>query len=77
MRDKGFQLCHTFFQFEVNVRAGVALGIVGAGGLGHMFDFNLDWRQFSAASTYLWAMILLTVLIDRVSRRLQMRRLRC
>lgn len=68
---------YTFFQFEVNVRAGIALGLVGAGGLGHMFDFNLDWREYSTASSFLWAMVLLTVLIDRVSRRLQMRRLKC
>ncbi|MCR9247258.1 MAG: ABC transporter permease subunit [bacterium] len=68
---------YAFFQFEVNVRAGIALGIVGAGGLGHMFDFNLDWREYSTASSFLWAMVLLTVGIDRLSRWLQLRRLRC
>jgi phosphonate transport system permease protein len=68
---------YTFFQFEVNVRTGVALGLVGAGGLGHLFDINLDWRRFAAASSYLWAMVLLTALIDRCSRRLRLRRQRC
>ncbi|MCA8951865.1 MAG: ABC transporter permease subunit, partial [Planctomycetes bacterium] len=68
---------YVFFQFEVNVRAGVALGMVGAGGLGHAFAFSLDWRDYPTASTLLWAMVLLTVLIDRTSRRLQLRRREC
>ncbi|MBZ0153845.1 MAG: ABC transporter permease, partial [Planctomycetes bacterium] len=68
---------YTFFQFEVNVRLGVALGLVGAGGLGDRFDSNLKFRQFDTASTYLWAMVLLTVAIDRASRWLQLRRNRC
>lgn len=68
---------YLFFQFEVNLRIGVALGVVGAGGLGHAFKFNLDWRQHGAAAAFLWAMILLTVAVDRLSRRLQLRRGRC
>lgn len=68
---------YAFFQFEVNMRIGVALGVVGAGGLGHYFKLNLDWRQHGAAATFLWAMILLTVLVDRLSRALQVRRRRC
>ncbi|MCA8964572.1 MAG: ABC transporter permease subunit [Planctomycetes bacterium] len=68
---------YVFFQFEVNMRVGIALGIVGAGGLGERFKTNLSFLQFGAASSYLWAMILLTVVIDRTSRRLQMRRMKC
>lgn len=68
---------YAFFQFEVNVRIGVVLGWVGAGGLGDKFDSNRQWMRLHDASTYLWAMILLTVLIDRTSRWLQLRRLRC
>jgi phosphonate transport system permease protein len=68
---------YTFFQFEVNVRLGIALGVVGAGGLGHMFKLNLDWRHHGAAATYLWAMIALTLAIDRLSRWLQLARNRC
>jgi hypothetical protein len=33
--------------------------------------------RFDAAATFLWTMVLLTIVIDRVSRRMQMRRLRC
>lgn len=65
------------FQFEVNVRAGVALGIVGAGGLGALFARNLEFRQFPRAAAFLWGVVVLTVAIDRVGRWLQVRRLRC
>jgi phosphonate transport system permease protein len=68
---------YAFFQFEVNVRIGVLLGAVGAGGLGDKFDSNLQLREFAWASTFLWAMVLLTVCIDRVSRFLLLRRLKC
>ncbi|MBL9076514.1 MAG: ABC transporter permease subunit [Planctomycetes bacterium] len=68
---------YTFFQFEVNVRIGITLGLVGAGGLGDRFDSNLKFREFAVASTYLCAMVLLTVAIDRTSRWLQLRRQRC
>ena len=68
---------YAFFQFEVNVRAGVALGLVGAGGLGHLFQFNLEFRQHGRAAALLWGMVLLTVAIDRTSRWLHVRRLRC
>ncbi|MBK8096399.1 MAG: ABC transporter permease subunit [Planctomycetes bacterium] len=68
---------YAFFQFEVNVRIGVVLGTVGAGGLGDKFQSNLLFREFARASTYLWAMVLLTIAIDRLSRRLLLRRLKC
>ena len=68
---------YAFFQFEVNVRMGIVLGMVGAGGLGDAFDGNLRFDRLERACTFLWAMVALTVLVDRVSRRLQLRRLRC
>lgn len=68
---------YLFFQFEVNLRAGVALGIVGAGGLGMFFKNNLAFRHHADAAAFLWGMVLLTVAVDRLSRWLQLRRLRC
>ena len=56
---------------------GVVLGWVGAGGLGDKFDSNLKWVQLPQAATYLWAMVALTVVIDRTARRLQLQRRRC
>jgi phosphonate transport system permease protein len=68
---------YLFFQFEVNVRAGIALGLVGAGGLGHYFRANLDWRRHDVAATFLLTMVLLTVVIDRTARLLRLDRRRC
>lgn len=68
---------YAFFQFEVNMRMGIVLGMVGAGGLGEAFDGNLRFDRIERACTFLWAMVLLTVLIDRCSRWLQLRRNRC
>ena len=67
-------MTYTFFQFESNVRAAVVLGLIGVGGLGFQFNFNFEWFRFERASTYLIVMILLTVLIDRGSRLLNISR---
>lgn len=67
-------LTYSFFQFESNVRTGIVLGIVGVGGLGFYFSFNFDWFRYERAGTYLLVMILLTVVIDRISRALKLSR---
>ena len=61
---------YTMFQFEVNVRMGIVLGIIGVGGIGDKFDSSLKYLEFHRAGTFLLFMVLLTVVIDRVSRRL-------
>lgn len=69
---------YAFFQFESNVRIGIVLGMVGAGGLGDAFETAIKtFGDLPAASTFLWTMVLLTIAIDRTSRRLQLRRTRC
>lgn len=67
-------MTYAFFQFESNVRAAVVLGLIGVGGLGFQFNFNFEWFRFERAGTYLIVMILLTVIIDRSSRLLQISR---
>ena len=62
---------YALFQFESNVRAGVVLGIVGVGGIGYLFNSSIDARRMGEASTFLLTIVLLTVAIDRISRRLQ------
>ena len=53
------------------MRAGVVLGIVGVGGIGYLFNSSIDARRMGEASTFLLMIVLLTVAIDRISRRLQ------
>lgn len=67
-------MTYAFFQFESNVRAAVVLGLIGVGGLGFQFNFNFEWFRFERAGTYLIVMILLTVLIDRSVRMLNLSR---
>lgn len=67
-------MTYSFFQFENNVRTAVVLGLVGVGGLGFYFSFNFEWFRFEKASTYLLMIIALTILIDRISRWLQLSR---
>lgn len=67
-------MTYSFFQFESNVRAAVVLGLIGVGGLGFQFNFNFEWFRFERAGTYLIVMILLTVLIDRSVRMLNLSR---
>lgn len=58
----------SIFQFESNVRSGIVLGVIGIGGIGDAFDSSFKFWSLHRASTFLIAMILLTVLIDRFSR---------
>ncbi|WP_017525163.1 PhnE/PtxC family ABC transporter permease [Pusillimonas noertemannii] len=67
-------MTYAFFQFESNVRAAVVLGLIGVGGLGFQFNFNFEWFRFERASTYLIVMVLLTVLIDRSVRLMNLSR---
>lgn len=62
---------YALFQFESNVRTGVVLGIVGVGGIGYLFRTSLSHGAMGRAATFLLATVLLTVAIDRLSRRIQ------
>ena len=55
---------------------GVVLGIVGVGGIGYLFRSSLANGAMGRASTFLLTIVLVTVAIDRLSRRLQ-RGVRC
>ncbi|TAJ22003.1 MAG: ABC transporter permease subunit [Planctomycetota bacterium] len=59
---------YAFFQLESNVRTGVLLGILGLGGIGNSFHTAFVEARMPLAGTYLFAMVLLTVLLDRTSR---------
>lgn len=67
-------MTYSFFQFESNVRTSVVLGIIGVGGLGFMFSVNFEWFRYERAGTCLVMIVLLTVIIDRISRALKLSR---
>lgn len=60
-------------QFESHLRAGLVLGVVGAGGIGDAFHTSFSHWQLERAGTLLVTMVLATMLIDRVTRRWLMR----
>ena len=64
-------ITYAVFQFEMNVRTGVVLGILGIGGLGDSFHTSFTHWSLHRASTFLIAMVLLTTAIDRASRALR------
>ncbi|WP_028574752.1 PhnE/PtxC family ABC transporter permease [Desulfonatronovibrio hydrogenovorans] len=70
-------MTYSFFQFESNVRTAVVFGIVGIGGLGFFFTFNFEWFRLEKAGTYLLMIIALTIIIDRISRALNLARKSC
>lgn len=53
---------------ESNLRAGVVVGIVGAGGLGDAFHTSLAFWRLGDATLQLAAMVVLSVLADRAAR---------
>jgi len=67
-------MTYSFFQFESNVRVGVVLGMIGVGGLGFFFNFNFEWFRYERAGTQLIMIIVLTIVIDRISRALKLSR---
>jgi phosphonate transport system permease protein len=55
------------YRFEINVRAGVILGAVGAGGIGVVFQETLAYRRYDKAAVAILVVIVATILIDLVS----------
>lgn len=67
-------MTYSFFQLESNIRAGVVLGIIGSVGLGFVFSINFEHFHYEKAATNLIVIIMLTVVVDRVSRLLKLTR---
>jgi phosphonate transport system permease protein len=61
-------LANAFFQLESNVRTAIVLGAVGVGGLGHFFQLNFAFFKYREASTYLIVIVVLSLVLDRLSR---------
>ncbi len=55
------------YRFEVNVRAGAVLGLIGAGGVGQMLLENIRYRRWEVIGVLLIVVVLATILIDLLS----------
>ena len=55
------------YRFEVNVRAGAVLGLIGAGGIGQMLIENIRYRRWEVIGVLLIVVVVATILIDLAS----------
>ncbi|HEX7455630.1 MAG TPA: ABC transporter permease subunit [Gallionella sp.] len=60
-------LSYTLYRWENNIRAAAVLGVVGAGGLGHMLKYHLSLFQMQQAASVIIAMLLMVALVDAIS----------
>ncbi|HUG84074.1 MAG TPA: phosphonate ABC transporter, permease protein PhnE [Euzebya sp.] len=61
------------YRFEINIRAGAVLGVLGAGGIGSILSDVIGRRLWDRVGITLMAVILITILVDVVSSRLRAR----
>ncbi|UFU04034.1 phosphonate ABC transporter, permease protein PhnE [Ruania suaedae] len=61
------------YRFEINIRAGAILGIVGAGGIGSILDQLFSGREWGRIGITLVVIIVVTVIVDQISARVRQR----
>jgi phosphonate transport system permease protein len=59
------------FRFELNIRAAVVLGLVGAGGIGFIFNMYMRLFQYQKVATVLLVILVLVMAVDFFSSRLR------
>jgi phosphonate transport system permease protein len=64
-------LSYAFYRFECAVRSAVILGVVGVGGLGQELVVSLQSRNWDEVWTLVWAVLLLSAVVDLWSTRLR------
>jgi phosphonate transport system permease protein len=55
------------YRFEINVRAGAILGLVGAGGIGFILEQTLRFGRFPKAGMALIVVVVATIAVDLIS----------
>jgi phosphonate transport system permease protein len=55
------------YRFEINIRAGAVLGVVGAGGIGFLLDQTIRFHRWPQAGTTILVVIVATILVDTIS----------
>lgn len=61
------------YRFEINIRAGAVLGVLGAGGIGSLLSSVLSRRLWDRAGITLLVVILVTIGVDLISERVRRR----
>jgi phosphonate transport system permease protein len=61
------------YRFEINIRAGAILGVVGAGGIGSLLSSVISRRLWERAGILLAVIILVTIAVDLISARIRKR----
>ena len=56
---------YAFYRFECSIRAAVILGMVGAGGVGFQLSLSFQGLRYDQMWTSLYALIVLSALVDR------------
>jgi phosphonate transport system permease protein len=55
------------YRFEINIRAGAVLGVVGAGGIGFLLDQTIKFGRFPQAGMAIIVVVVVTILVDAAS----------
>ncbi|HHU08945.1 MAG TPA: phosphonate ABC transporter, permease protein PhnE [Intrasporangiaceae bacterium] len=66
-------LSYSLYVFELNVRASVVIGLVGAGGIGQVINVQLSRFSYENLSAIILALFVVVLLLDQLSRFLRRR----
>ncbi len=55
------------YRFEINIRAGAVLGVVGAGGIGFLLQQTIAFSRWPLAGTAIIVVIIVTIIVDTIS----------
>jgi phosphonate transport system permease protein len=61
------------YRFEINIRAGAILGVIGAGGIGSLLSSLFARRLWDRIGLTLLVIIVVTIVIDNISARVRQR----
>lgn len=61
------------YRFEINIRAGAVLGVVGAGGIGSILSRSFQQREWDRIGITLLVIILVTIIVDNLSAQVRRR----
>lgn len=61
------------YRFDINLKDATTLGIVGAGGIGASMLMAINSRRWAMVGSFLWALIILVLIIEYLSTKIRAR----